>query len=236
MLIPCYDHAAKLGNVLERLAPLGLSGIVVDDGSCESDRRLIASLVAERPWLTLVRHPSNRGRGAALRTGYALAHEHGFTHVLQIDADGQHEEADVPALLAEATRDPKALILGEPRFDASAPASRRYGRWISRVWVWIETLSFAVSDPLCGLRCLPLEPMLALFARRSCGDGMEFDTELVVRLVWAGSRVKNVPVRVRYFEGGLSHFHLLRDNLRISWLHARLVFALLARALGRTEV
>jgi hypothetical protein len=158
-----------------------------------------------------------------------VARDRGFSHALQLDADGQHDASDAPRLLAAARQRPQALILGDPRFDASAPASRRWGRWISRIWVWIETGSLEVADPLCGFRCVPLEPMQRLLEATPCGDHMDFDTETVVRLCWSGVPVENVPVRIRYFEGGISHFHMVRDNLRMTRLHTRLVLELLAR-------
>lgn len=222
VLIPCYDHAATLGAVLDGLQPLALPCFVVDDGSNEENRSYMDGLLQTRPWVRLERRSRNGGRGAALKTGYRLAGRLGFTHAVQLDADGQHDPNDVSALLDAARDRPNAIVLGNPVFDGSAPAARRYGRWISRVWVWIETRSVAVRDPLCGLRCLPLIPLLNLLELNRCGDHMEFDTEIAVRLIWAGHPVVNVPVRVRYFSDGLSHFHMLWDNLRISWLHTRL--------------
>jgi glycosyltransferase involved in cell wall biosynthesis len=228
LLIPIFEHGSTIGAVLDSLAALELPCLVVDDGSGEPTRRTLARAAARHPWVTVERRP-HRGRGAALRHGYRVARERGFSHALQLDADGQHDAADGPRLLAAARRRPQALILGDPRFDASAPSSRRWGRWISRVWVWIETGSLEVADPLCGYRCVPLEPMLRVLEETPCGDHMDFDTETVVRLVWSGVPVENVPVRIRYFEGGLSHFHMVRDNLRITRLHTRLVLELLAR-------
>jgi hypothetical protein len=129
-----------------------------------------------------------------------------------------------------ARRHPGALLLGSPIYDDTAPVARRYGRWLSRFWVWVETCSLEIADPLCGMRCLPLAETLRLLDRVPCGDRMEFDPELSVRLVWAGTRAVNVPTRVRYPEGGISHFDVLRDNARISWLHTRLFFQMLPRS------
>jgi hypothetical protein len=114
-------------------------------------------------------------------------------------------------------------------FDATAPRSRLIGRQLSRFWVHVETLSRQISDPLCGFRCLPLDPTVALLARHPLGDRMDFDPEIAVRLVWEGLDVVNVPTRVRYFADGVSHFQLLHDNVRISWAHTRLVFGMLRR-------
>jgi hypothetical protein len=122
-------------------------------------------------------------------------------------------------------------VLGAPIFDASAPRSRLVGRRVSRFWVHVETLSLAIHDPLCGFRCLPLAPTVDLLSRVTLGDRMEFDPEIAVRLVWDGLPVANIPTRVTYFPGGLSHFDPLGDNFRISWAHTRLVVGMLRRRL-----
>ena len=231
LLIPIYDQPQRIADVVARLEPLGLPLLLIDDGSDASTGAVVEALAARHRWLTLIRRPHNGGRGAALKTGYRSALERGFSHALQLDADGQHDPSQVPALLAAARAEPKALVLGVPVFDESAPAARLYGRWICRAWVWLETLSFAVRDPMCGLRCIPLEPVRALLAERALADGMEFDVELVVRLVWARVPVRGVEVQVRYFDDGVSHYRVLRDNWLLSRLHARLCFELLERAL-----
>lgn len=241
LLIPLYDHGATIGAVLDGLAPHALPCVVVDDGSGEATRAELDRQSTARDWVHVERRARNGGRGAALKTGYRWAGARGFSHVVQLDADGQHDASDVPRLLAAARARPDALVLGAPVFDESAPRSRRWGRQISRFWVWLETLSFAVEDPLCGFRCVPLAPVLRIVGEGgpgatavapgdATGDRMEFDPELVVRLVWEGVPVVNVPTRVRYFEGGLSHFAPFADNVRMSWLHARLFWGMVARA------
>jgi hypothetical protein len=145
-----------------------------------------------------------------------------MTHVIQLDADGQHDAADVPRLLEAAQTRPEALVLGTPIFDDSVPWVRLHGRKISQLIVWLETLSTSVRDPLCGFRCIPLAATLPLLDRTRMGDRMDFDPELVVRLVRAGVPVVNVPTAVRYPEDGISHFRLVRDNLRIAWAYLRL--------------
>ncbi len=233
LLIPIYNHGGTIGGVLDRLEPMGLPCLVVDDGSDAPTQAVLADLARRFAWLRLDRLPRNRGRGAALRHGYLLAARLHFTHAVQLDADGQHDPADVPRLLAAARDRPEALVLGVPVFEGPVPASRRYGRLLSCFWVWIETLSLDVRDPLCGFRCLPLAPTVALLARTPLGDRMEFDPEIVVRLMWAAVPVVSVPVRVRYFPEGVSHFRLVRDNALISWAHTRLVLGMLRRLPGR---
>lgn len=230
VLIPIYDHGSTIERVMDALAPLGLPGLIVDDGSGPATVQALERVAQRHPWTRIVRHDQNRGRGAALATGYRASLDAGHTHALQLDADGQHDPADAPRMLAAAAVRPHALILGAPQFGADAPRARRWGRMLSRVCVWIETCSFEVTDPLCGYRCIPLAEVVRLLDRSCCGEHMEFDPEIAVRLVWAGVPIVNVPTPVRYFSGGLSHFDMWRDNVRITWLHTRLLTGMLPRA------
>ncbi|MBW3831913.1 glycosyltransferase family 2 protein [Aeromonas hydrophila] len=227
ILIPCYNHAGPLAAVLARLAEYGLPCLLIDDGSEPVAAAELAALAARYPWVTLLRHPHNQGKGGAVMTGLRRAHALGFSHALQVDADGQHDLADLPALLAEAGKHPAALVSGRPLYDDSVPKGRLYGRYITHVWVWIETLSFAIKDSMCGFRIYPLAATCALLERVALGRRMDFDTEVMVRLYWAGVAVRFVSTRVIYPADGSSHFQLWRDNRDISWMHTRLVCRLL---------
>ncbi|ASX10863.1 acyltransferase [Aeromonas dhakensis] len=227
ILIPCYNHAGPLAAVLARLAEFKLPCLLVDDGSEPVAAAALDALAAQHPWVSLLRHPHNQGKGGAVMTGLRRAHELGFSHALQVDADGQHDLADLPALLAEARQHPAALVSGRPLYDDSVPKGRLYGRYITHVWVWIETLSFAIKDSMCGFRVYPLASTCALLERVALGRRMDFDTEVMVRLHWAGVPMRFVPTRVIYPVDGRSHFRLFRDNLDISWMHTRLVCRLL---------
>jgi predicted LPLAT superfamily acyltransferase len=229
-VVPVYDHGDTVAGVLDALAKHDLPCIVIDDGSHPKTAAILDTLAHERADVELLRLQSNQGKGMAVRLGLERAGARGFSHALLIDADGQHAGEDVGRFLEASRQRPDALVLGKPVFDASAPRSRRYGRWISNFWAWLETLSFAIGDPLCGYRCVPLAPTLALLARRRVGARMDFDPELAVRLVWDGVPVVNLATQVRYPPGGLSHFDPVRDNLRLAWLNARLFFGMLARA------
>ena len=229
VLIPHYNHSETIGEVLSGLAGAGLDCLVVDDGSDPGHRARLAGHAEPLPWVSVVWRASNGGRGVALQQGYAEAARRGFSHVVQLDADGQHEAADVPRFIETARRHPGALVLGAPVFDASAPWSRLYSRRLSTFWVAVETLSRVVPDALCGFRAIPLGPALAVLARGRLGARMEFDPALVVRLVWEGTPVATVPTRVRYRRGGTSHFQPWRDNVRISTMHARLCAGMLVR-------
>ncbi|VEB90726.1 glycosyl transferase [Citrobacter koseri] len=229
VLIPCYNHGAMMARVLARLQPFNLPCIVVDDGSDETTRQRLAQLAAQEPNLTLIRLPENAGKGAAVIRGLQAASDAGFTHAVQVDADGQHAIEDIPKLLKLAQENPAALISGQPIYDDSIPRSRLYGRWITHVWVWIETLSFQLKDSMCGFRVYPVAPVLQLAQRVTLGKRMDFDTEVMVRLYWQGNTSYFVPTRVTYPLDGLSHFDALKDNCRISLMHTRLFFGMLPR-------
>ncbi len=232
VLIPCYNHGAMIASVLSRLAPFGLPCLVVDDGSEAITRQELERLAAEQPQMTLIRLAENAGKGAAVIRGLEACARAGYTHAVQVDADGQHAIEDIPKLLALAERHPDALISGQPIYDDSIPRSRLYGRWVTHVWVWIETLSLQLKDSMCGFRVYPVAPTLRLAARETLGKRMDFDTEVMVRLYWQGNTSIFLPTRVAYPQDGLSHFDALKDNVRISLMHTRLFFGMLPRMPG----
>ncbi|WP_455864952.1 glycosyltransferase family 2 protein [Pantoea agglomerans] len=227
VVIPCYNHGAMMASVLARLAPFNLAVFIVDDGSDEATRLQLEPL--RNAQVTLIRLAENQGKGAAVMRGLQVAAEAGFSHALQVDADGQHQIEDCPQMLAEARQHPQCLISGQPVYDDSIPKSRLYGRYITHFWVWVETLSFSIKDSMCGFRVYPLAPTLALATRHPIGQRMDFDTEIMVRLYWAGTPSRFIATRVTYPQDGVSHFDALHDNLRISWMHTRLFFGMLPR-------
>ncbi len=230
LVIPCFDHGEPLRAVLASLAGYGVPALVVDDGSGPATRETLAGLAAEHPWVLVHRLAQNRGKGAAAAAGFRLAAARGATHALQLDADGQHDATDVPRFLDAMAKHERALVLGAPVFDASVPRSRLYGRQISRVLVWLFTLSFQIRDPLCGFRGVPLAPALRLLDRMRIGERMDFDPELAVRLYWEGLEIVSLSTRVRYPPGGLSHFDVVWDDLRLARLYLRLAAGTLVRA------
>ena len=230
-VIPTYDNPATVRAVVEKVRKHLSDVVVVDDGSGAAGRAAVDA-IARDGLARVERRDQNGGKGAAVKTGFAAAQRLGATHVLQVDADGQHDLGDVPRFLAEARSHPEALILGRPVFDQTQPRSRAFMRQLSVFWVSVETGSRAIADPQCGFRVYPLAAAVAANAR---GDHMEFDLELPVRMVWAGIPVRNLPTRVRYLssdEGGVSHFQVVRDTARISWLHVRLALTAAGRSLA----
>ena len=228
VVIPVYDHEHAIVAMVDGVRAAGQPCLLVDDGSRESCAAVLREL-ARRDGVHLLRLEQNQGKGGAMLAGFAEAARMGATHVLQIDADGQHETRDIPRFLAAAAAEPTAIINGAPVYDASVPKGRLYARYLTHVWVWINTLSFAIRDSMCGFRAYPLAPVLALVAAEPIGRRMDFDPEIIVRLYWRGAPVRNLPTPVRYPSDGVSHFDVWRDNVRISHMHARLFFGMLRR-------
>lgn len=236
-IIPSYNHHRVIDAVIAQVRQQGLPVFVIDDGSAEATRLHLAALHAPDAGITVHRLATNQGKGAAVMTGFALAQAAGFTHAVQIDADGQHDLESLPALLALAQAHPEALISGQPIYDASVPKARKIGRYVTHVWVWIETGSLRIRDSMCGFRVYPLAPVMALLATRRIGHYMDFDTDIMVRLFWRGTDVVQLPVRVIYPPENSSNFRILRDNWRITHMHTRLVIEMLwnLRRIRRTR-
>ncbi len=228
VIVPVYNHGTPLQSTVDRLAAHHLPIIVVDDGSNPETKRLIA-VAAERCGADVVTLQRNGGKGSAVKAGLRAAWERGYTHALQVDADGQHNIDDAPKLVAAAHDRPDAVICGDPRFDASVPASRLYGRRLTSFWVRVETLSASMPDTMCGFRVYPLAVCIELLSSTRLGDRMDFDIEILVRLYWRDVPFVVVPTAVIYPEGGTSNFRLLADNWLITKLHTRLLFGMLVR-------
>ena len=229
LIVPVYNHGSTAGATVEALCTHNIPIYLVDDGSDESTASALDRIAATQSLVHLIRRRMNGGKGAAVMDGFRAAAMDGMSHALQVDADGQHDLNDVGRFLGMAQQNPKRIICGVPEYDASVPKGRLYGRYITHVWVWIETLSREIKDSMCGFRVYPLEQTLRMIDQVKMGTRMDFDTEIIVRLYWRGLQVINLSTRVVYPADGISHFRMLRDNLAISWMHTRLVFGMLVR-------
>jgi glycosyltransferase involved in cell wall biosynthesis len=230
VIIPVYNHSEAIVHVGEALKPFGLSCYQVNDGSSEQCSAVLRRIAGqENNWITLYERERNGGKGAAVMDGLQLAIAGGFSHAIQIDADGQHRLADISRFLAASEQHPDNLILGKPRFDATVPKKRLYGRQFTNLWIWVNTLSVAIADGMCGFRCYPLAAVDKLLKSVQMGQRMDFDIEVVVRLYWQGVDVVNIDTEVQYPLDGISHFQMVQDNLLISRKHAQLFFGMLWR-------
>jgi len=229
-IIPCYNHDNVIADTVRALSEYVSKIIIVDDGSEEKTRQILHRLADQYTNIVhLHRIEKNCGKGCAVKQGIRIAHDLGFTHALQIDADGQHDVLSTPLLIEHARTFPDSLVTGIPRYDETINLGRFIGRYITHVWVWIETLSLSIKDSMCGFRVYPVKETMKLLDTCTIGDRMDFDTEIMVRMYWQGVRVINVPVQVKYIKDGLSHFRMFKDNLLISRMHARLFFGMLPR-------
>lgn len=240
-LIPVYRHGVTACLIAEKVAAYGLPIIMVDDGNDEETRIRLESCAGafngvsgliqrDQPQkLTLVRLEKNTGKGGAVISGLKKAAELGLTHVLQIDADGQHDENMIGFFLEESAKHPDIVICGYPEFDETAPKSRVIGRKISNFWAAIVTLSTELKDLHCGFRVYPVKRTLRVIKHSYIDKRMGFDLEILVRLYWNRVFPAYYPVKVFYPVGNLSNFHMVRDNVRVSWAFCRLCVGMLFR-------
>jgi len=228
-IIPVFRHGRTAGPLAERLAAGGLPVILVDDGNDDETRALLEACCLRTPGLFLVSNKKNMGKGRAVGRGLEKAAELGLSHVLQIDADGQHDAGQADFFLKEALIFPDKVICGFPEFDASAPRGRVIGREISNFWARALTLSGAIKDALCGFRVYPVKEALRITRDPLMDSRMGFDAEILVRLYW--NRIFPVfhPIKVIYPKDGISNFRMIRDNLHISFMFARLCLGMLIR-------
>lgn len=230
-IIQTHNHARALPGTLRHLAAADIDALVIDDGSAPEYAAEIAAACAGFEHVERMRHAFNGGKGFAVMCGMARAAERGFTHAVQIDADGQHDLNDLPALLEMSAQNPDALIAGTPVYDASVPPARKWGRKLTNFWAGVNATTFSMPDAMCGFRVYPVRRCLDVVeAENVTSRRMEFDTEILVASHWAGQRILPCPVHVTYPAGNSSNFHMLRDNIGLSFMHTRMFFGMLARA------
>jgi len=233
VLIPSYNSGACLLADTVRGATAQWPDVwVVIDGSSDGSPAALNRFAAEHPQLRVLELAANQGKGAAIRHGATLARAAGFTHVLTMDADGQHPAEFIPRFAELARAHDGAAVFGSPVFGPEAPALRIQGRRISNSWAALETLGWGLGDSLFGMRVYPLDRLLAAFATTAWARRFDFDPEMAVRLAWAGVPIAVLPTPVRYLtsaEGGVSQFRYVRDNALLTWMHIRLCCGFLLR-------
>ena len=229
--MPFYNHPQNIKALIAALKAYDLPVIVVDDGSDEESKQILAELERTEGILLLTR-AQNGGKGIAMKEGFKFALERGFSHVLQIDADFQHDAALIGEFLRQSEAHPQSIVCANPIYGEDAPKSRVYGRKITNFWVAINTLSLGVKDAMCGFRVYPLD-QLKKAAAKSKTNRMEFDIDILVNAVRQGTNIRWIDTYVRYEKGGVSHFKMLRDNALISIMHAKCFFSLPKFALSK---
>lgn len=230
VLIPVYNHATAIGITLSKVLQHDCPVLLVDDGSepaCHDVLVALSKKYSDR--VTLLSLARNGGKGYAVKAGLRALFADGYSHAVQIDADGQHDTSDLPDFIEAGRNNPETLVTGYPKYDDSVPRLRYYGRYLTHIWVWINTLSFSIRDSMCGFRVYPLAAMVQLLEQEKCGDRMDFDPEAIVRWSWRGGQILNMPTQVYYPIDGVSHFDVWSDNFFISLMHSRLFFGMLRR-------
>lgn len=221
--VPHFNHLEQFREFLPSLLLSGLPIVVVDDGSNRPQRQGLEDLLRDCADACLVIHGRNRGKGAAIVTAAHHARSLGHTHMLQIDADGQHDATQIDRFIEESQRYPRALVSGSPIFAADAPSARVQGRRVTNFFVALETFSLSIADSLCGFRVYPLDEFEYVLDRHHIARGMGVDTDLMVKSAWENIDLRFLDIDVRYLRGGVSHFDYLRDNLLLIKLHCRLL-------------
>ena len=232
VIVPSYNTGPKVYETVAAARAAWNPVWVVVDGSDDGTAQGLQAMAAADPGLRVSVLPRNGGKGAAVLHGLRAAQAAGFSHALTMDSDGQHPAELIPAFMAASAARPEAMILGRPVFDASAPLLRVRGRRISNWWTNLETLGAGVADSLYGFRVYPVEALVAVMERQLWMRRFDFDTEAVVRLAWRGVKPINIDAPVRYLsaeEGGVSHFRYGRDNVLLTWMHARLMVEFVLR-------
>ncbi len=232
VLIPSYNPGRKVLATVRAARAQWTPVWVVIDGSTDGSADWLREEAASDPGLRVLVLPENQGKGSAVLEGITRAAQAGFTHALTMDSDGQHPETLIPHFMNTSQAAPGAMVLGKPVFGPEAPALRVNGRKLSNGWADLETLGMGIGDSLYGFRVYPIAPLMKVMHSTRFMRRFDFDPEAVVRLCWAGVRPINVDAPVRYFtpqEGGVSHFKYLRDNLLLSWMHARLLAGFVLR-------
>ncbi|MDR2726547.1 MAG: DUF2062 domain-containing protein [Deltaproteobacteria bacterium] len=232
--VPVYNHATTLRGVVTGALAHG-PVLVVDDGSSDMEAVSIPSgspsIMAEHAFpathplhglpVYYARHPVNRGKGKAILTAAAIARELDMSHIITLDADAQHDPADIPSFIRAMRAHPLTLFVGMRDFDTpNVPRSSRFGRAFSNFWYRVQT-SHVLGDTQSGFRAYPLAVLEKL---RLTESHYSFETEALVRASWAGFSLADIPVRVQYQPPGerVSHFRPFLDNLRLTLLNTRL--------------
>lgn len=232
VLIPSYNPGATVYSTVESARTFWNPVWVVVDGSTDGSAQKLQQMAGQDNGLKVIVLPKNSGKGAAVLHGMELALQQGYSHILTMDSDGQHDATMIPTFMETSMQQPDTMVLGVPVFDASAPSLRVKGRKISNWWANLETCWAGIGDSLFGFRVYPIKPLRDIMLSHHWMRRFDFDPEAVVRLCWHGVRPVNVPAKVKYLnvsEGGVSHFNYWRDNKLLTWMHTRLFFGFVLR-------
>ena len=218
VIIPTYNNAGTLAKVISDVLMFTTHIIVVNDGSTDGTSEILVNY----PQLDVISYSKNKGKGFALKRGFALAKEKGYDYAITIDSDGQHSADDLPAFAEKLKEEPEAIIIGSRNMEKEdIPGKSSFGMKFSNFWFWVET-GIRHPDTQSGYRLYPLK---FISPKKLLTRKFEFEIEIIVRLAWKGVKVTSVPVNVHYHnkEERISHFRPFIDFTRISILNTFLV-------------
>lgn len=234
IIIPVYKHGKACKKVVESLSEYCKSFetkiILVDDGNTDETKNYLeetAKLFSEI--VILIRLEKNSGKGGAFKAGINYAFKNGFTHALQLDADGQHDVERSKFFFEQAKLFPDSFLCGFPEYDETVPLHRKNGRKFANNWCKVVTWNSKIVDSLCGFRLYPIEKTYKLLKSSFLDLRMGFDIDILVRLIWIGIDFKFFPVKVTYPSDGFSNFHIVKDNIRISLVFTKLCIGMIFR-------
>lgn len=200
-LIPAWNEASRIPGVIQR-AKEWMPVLVVDDGSVDG-----SGPAAEAAGATVIRHEFNRGKGAALLTGFHWALSRGFDGVVTLDADGQHDPSEIGSFLQLQSEAGADLVIGRRDFSQMPfprSVTNPFGSWLLG-----NVLGTTIYDNQCGFR-LYQRPVLELADKDALG--FEFEVNIIMETVMAGLKLVWVDVRTIYGIGKASYFHPIRDS------------------------
>lgn len=232
VVLPSFNSGKKLVETVRAALDWEYPVTVVLDGCTDGSGDRMRAEFGGLDRLKILENATNLGKGAAVLRALDAASEQNIRHALVMDADGQHPADRIGEFLSVAAGHPDAMVLGVPVFGPDAPPERVKGRRVGNWFANLETLWGGIHDSLFGFRAYPVELSRKTLHSIRTARRYDFDTELAVRLYWAGVRPINIPVPVTYpppEEGGVSHFRYLRDNLLLTGTHTRLTIGMLLR-------
>lgn len=216
VIIPVYNHAETVVEVIRSVQTYSFPVIVVDDGSTDDTAIKLRAVKGIR----VLTHSINIGKGAALITGMRAAD--GIADwAICLDADGQHDPKDIIALIAAIPKEKRPIVIGNRRGMETAPWTSRFGRQFSNFWVWVSGAPF-LADSQSGFRIYPLPETLKLDVK---SRRYQYEIEVLVKASWNNMPMAVAPIKVSYLPPGqrVSHFHPFFDFLRNTQTFSRLI-------------
>ncbi len=214
VLIPSFNAAKTVGNVVRDAKQYVPDVVVINDGSRDDTATVARAASAE-----VVDHPQNRGKGGALKTGFAYAIQNGYDVVITLDADGQHLPREIPKFLRAREETKADLIIGgrSHLFDQMLPRRRLANRFSA--WTIAKASKTGITDSQSGFRLYSANMLRHVRLRT---EGFDLESEVIVRAGVGGFKVITIPIDLGFVDGiSTSHYKPLKDTLRIAWTVTR---------------